>query len=130
MIMLECLDDYDLCDYINHGLTYLAHKLDEQNGNNNYAVSIFKLIGELRTDALDDHYEREQKVYYPIYDYVCKMYLDKYASADMSDEEIHELVQGLIERVLYDVPEEYHVDTEEFFRFANGYMTKMIAFAN
>jgi hypothetical protein len=49
------------------------------------------------------------------------MYLDKYGSADMSDSEIDALVDRMLEIVLFDVPEEYHIDTEEFHRFAQTY---------
>lgn len=121
LILLDCCEDYTLSDYLNHSLTYFAHKLDEKNGNNNYALQIMQLMEAQRYDGINDDYERPQEVYYPIYDYLTKMYLDKYGSADMSDSEIDALVDRMLEIVLFDVPEEYHIDTEEFHRFAQTY---------
>ena len=102
--MIECLDDYTLSDYINHSLSYFAHKLDVQNGDNNFAMTIFRLIEEQRTDYFDNRYEREQETYYPIYDYLCKMYLNRYAKGGESEDKINQLIQELIERDTYDVP--------------------------
>ena len=45
------------------------------------------------------------------------MYLDKYGSEGMTDAERSALADELVERVMYDVPEEYHIDTAEFCRF-------------
>ena len=119
-VILECTDDYTLADYINHSLTYLAHKLDEQTGYNNYAMNIFRLIDEQRADYMDDKYEREQSVYYPIYDYVCRLYLDKHGAPDMDEAERKALVDELVERVTYDVPADHPLDTEEFYRCAEA----------
>ena len=120
-VIVECAEDYSLGDYINHSLTYLAHKLDEQTGHNNYAMAIFRLIDAQRADYLDDSYEREQEVYYPIYDYVCALYLDRYGTADMDEAAREALAEKLVERITYDVPEDHPLDTEEFFRFARDY---------
>ena len=114
------LFDYALADYINHSLTYLAHKLDEQTGYNNYAMNIFRLIDEQRADYMDDKYEREQSVYYPIYDYVCRLYLGKHGAADMDEAGRKALVDELVERVTYDVPADHPLDTEEFYRCAEA----------
>ena len=121
LVMLDCMDNYSLSDYINHSLSYFAHKLDEQNGNTNYAMGILRLIEEQRSDWANDDYEREQAVYYPIYHYLTKMYLDKYAEPGMSAEELRAVVDGLLEIVMFDVPEDYHIDTEEFYRYAEEY---------
>ncbi len=121
LILVDCCDDYTLTDYINHSLSYFAHKLDLQNGNNNYATAIMKLIEEQRTDWSNNDYERPQEVYYPIYHYLTKMYLDKYASSGMSSGEIDALVAKMLDTVMFDVPEEYNIDTAEFYRYAHEY---------
>lgn len=121
-VLIECLDGkYVLSDYLNHSLSYFAHVLDQHNGHNNYAMTLFQLIEEQRTDYFDDRYERDQEVYYPIYHYLCRMYLDRYAPADRDEETINRLVAELLEKVTFDVPEGYHIDTDEFYRFASTY---------
>ena len=105
LILTECLEGYSLSDYLNHSLGYFAHMLDEQNGNNNYAMSILQLIGEQRADWANDEYERAQTEYYPIYDYITGMYVDKYAAPGMTEGELTALIDGLVERVMFDVPE-------------------------
>ncbi len=121
LILTGCLEGYSLSDYLNHRLSYFAHLLDEQNGNNNYAMSIMKLIEEQRTDYFDENYDRGSEFYYPIYDYLAKMYVDRYASPGMSDEELAALIDELVETVMFDVPEDYDIDTDEFYRFAEEY---------
>ena len=37
------------------------------------------------------------------------MYLDKYVTADMSYDEAKEVMDQMLDRLLFDVPEEYHV---------------------
>ncbi len=118
LVMLECLDGYTLSDYINHSLSYLAHKLDEQTGYNNYAMNVFRLIDAQRADYMDEDYEREQETYYPIYDYVCRLYLDRNGGAETDDAGREALVEELLEKVTYDVPEDHPLDTEEFYRYA------------
>ena len=121
LLLLECLDGVDAGDYLNHSIAWFAHAFDQQNGNNNYAMSLFRLIEAQYDDFHSDEICREQSVYHPIYDYVCRMYLDHYGSPDMTPEARHALVQELLDRLLYDVPEDFTVDTEEFFRFADAY---------
>ena len=121
LVLTDCLEGYELSDYINHSLTYFAHMLDEQNGNTNYAMAVMKLIEEQRSDWSNDDYEREQEFYYPIYDYLTKMYVDKYAEPEMSESELKEMVDRLVDTVMYDVPEDYNIDTAEFYRFAEEY---------
>ncbi len=119
-VMVECLEDYSLSDYINHSLSYFAHKLDEQNGDVNYAMSILRLMQEQRTDGMDDRYERDQTTYYPLYQYLCKMYLARYAPDGGTPEELARLTDALVESVTYDVPEEYHIDVDAFYRFTGA----------
>ena len=117
-VLLECLDDYTLSDYINHSLTYLAHKLDLQTGRTNYAMSIFRLIDAQRKDYMDDGYERDLSVYNPICDYVCQIYLDYHEAEGLDESEREALITELVEQLTYDVPEDYPVDTQELYRFA------------
>ena len=76
--MLECMDNYTLSDYVNHSMTYYAKQLDTYNQDDNYALTILSLMNEQYEDYHDDNRENPQSVYYPIYDYISKMYLDEY----------------------------------------------------
>ena len=79
------------------------------------------LIEAQYNDFHSSDIHRDQSVYYPIYDFLTGLYLDHYASEDLTAEEREALVNELVERVMYDVPEEYEIDVEEFFRFAETY---------
>ena len=119
LILTSCLDGYSLSDYMNHSLNYFLHMLDEQNGGN--SLELMRLIEAQREDGVNDDYEREQQTYYPIYDYITRMYLDKNASPGMSSDEIRQLVDSLLDIIMFDVPPEYNIDTAEFYRFAEEY---------
>ena len=120
-VMLDCMDNYSLADYPNHSYTYFLSKLDETNGDHNYATSIMQLMEAQRDDWNEERWDRPQETYYPLYDYICKMWVNGKATPGMDESEIDALVDELLERVMYDVPEEYHIDTEEFSRFAHEY---------
>lgn len=120
-VLVECTDEYGLDDYANHSITYFMKKLDEETGHNNYASSLLLLIEAQYNDYHNPDIHREQSVYYPIYDFLTGLYLDQYASEEMTEEEREALVNELVERVMFDVPEEYEIDVEEFFRFAETY---------
>ena len=120
-VMLECMDNYSLADYPNHSYSYFLSKLDETNGNHNYASSIMKLLEAQRDDWEETRWNRPRSTYYPLYDYICKMWLDKYALPDMDVSDLDELTASLLERVMYDVPEDYDIDTDEFYRYARTY---------
>lgn len=121
LLLLECLDGVDAGDYLNHSIAWFARAFDQQNGDNNYAMNLFRLIDAQYEDFHSDEICRDQSVYRPIYDYVCRMYLDRYGAPDMTAQARRALVQELLDRLLYDVPEEFEIDTEEFFRFADQY---------
>lgn len=74
-IMIECMDNYNLSDYVNHSMTYYAMKLDEYNQDDNYSTKILALMNAWYEDYHDDSVEADRNEYYPIYDYVSKMYL-------------------------------------------------------
>ena len=114
-IMVECLDNYSLADYVDHSLSYYAKKLDEHNGDNNYAVTMLNLIDTQYKDYHSDEIEIEQEEYYPIYDYVADMYYMKYITPGMSYGEAKQIADTLVDRVMFDVPEEYNIDTNRFY---------------
>lgn len=120
-IMLECMDNYKLSDYMNHSLSYFADKLDEHNKDNNYAAAILQLIETQFNDYHSSRIEIEQEEYYPIYDYISGMYFEKYINSNMSYEEAKGYTDILIDRITFDVPDEYEIDIERFYTQLDEY---------
>lgn len=120
-VMIECMDNYKIDDYENHSLSYYAKKLDEFNKDNNYATVILELIQAQYKDYHDNSIEVSQDQYYPIYDYVADMYYKKYLNSNMSYSEAVDLTDQLINRIMYDVPEDYNIDIDHFYEHLNNY---------
>ncbi len=120
-VIVDCMEGYyDISDYINHSQSYFAKKLDEYNGNTNYAYTIFKLIEEEYNDYHSDNIERDFSLYKPIYEYIARMYYGKYLTDDMTDDEKTVLADRLKDRILFDVPEEYAIDPEIFYEYLDA----------
>lgn len=120
-IMLDVMDNYKLDDYVQHSLSYFAKALDDFNGNENYATCILELIQMQYKDYHSDSLTLEQRSYYPIYDYLCDMYFNKYITEGMSLEEAREIYNRLIEKVTYQVPYEYNIDLNRFSKNFDDY---------
>lgn len=120
-VILECMDNYKISDYMNHSLGYFVKKLDEHNGDNNYAATILQLMEVQFNDYHSEKIEIEESEYYPIYDYISSMYFKKYITSDMSYDQCIALTDKLVERITFDVPEEYHIDKNRFYENANEY---------
>ncbi len=121
-VMIDCMDNYDYDDYMQHSLSYYLSKLDEFNGNINLAWGMIQLMEVQYNDYHDDTYELEQENYYLLYDYVADMYYRTHITDDMTYEEKTQVADDLIEKIMFDVPEEYHIDTEEFYRYLDEYV--------
>lgn len=124
-IMIECLDNYHLDDYINHSSSYYAKKLDEHNEDNNYAKTILNLIDIQYKDYHSDKIEIAQEEYYPIYDYISKMYYQKFITNNMSYQEATNIANELIEKVTFDVPKEYNIDKNRFYYCLDAYCNEI-----
>lgn len=136
-IMLDCMDNYDLSDYVNHSSGYFASKLDEFNNDDNYAAIILELmqmqyeeyhgIGHNTVDeeTNETYFSVDQEQYYPIYDYLSKMYFDKYIKEDMTYDEMQKVVDSLIEKISLKIPEEYNIDFNRFYDNLNTYCNKI-----
>ena len=120
-LILSCMDNYSLSDYVNHSMTYYAQQLDAYNHDDNYATTILSLMNEQYEDFHDDQREEPQSTYYPIYDYVTKMYLGKNLTPEMSQEEAKAVMDDFMEKLLFDVPEDYHIDTDHFYEYFEEY---------
>ena len=124
-IMIECMDNYSLEDYINHSLSYYAIKLDEFNNDENYATIILDLIETQYKDYHSKSMYVEQSEYYPIYDYISNMYYKKYITKDMTYQESLDICEELIQKITYDVPEDYNINTERFYQTLDNYCEKL-----
>ena len=128
-IMIECMDNYSLDDYVNHSLGYYAKQLDEYNQDDNYATTILTLMDEQYYDYYDEKTSENPEKYYPIYDYISNMYLGKHLNAGMSLEEARGIMDEMLEKLLFDVPEEYHIDRDHFYEYLKKYYTERFSAA-
>ena len=124
-ILIECMDNYSLDDYVNHSLTYYAKKLDEYNDDDNYALTIFSLMNAQYEDYHNDSIEAPQSEYYPIYDYVSKIYFKKYINSNMTYDEAKQVYDGFLDKLLFDVPKEYNVDENHIYNYFNNYCSQI-----
>lgn len=113
-VMLDSMNNYDLEDYIKHSLSYFAKKLDEFNNDQNYATTILELIQLQYKDFHSDSIALEQSAYYPIYDYISNMYFKTHITKEMTSDEAMTVYNQLVDKVTYDVPEEYNIDINRF----------------
>lgn len=114
-IMLECMDNYELADYINHGDTYFYRKLDETAGYRNYAKVLWQLITLQRSDWENDRIDIDEAEYYPIYDFLCALYYDRYLQPDMTAEEARQVADDLVYKAFFDAPEGYKINEQRFY---------------
>lgn len=115
------MDNYSLSDYVNHSLSYYAKKLDEFNGDDNYATVILELIQFQYDDYHSSSINVEQKGYYPIYDYIALMYYRKYINSGMSYREAVGVTDELLDKILFDGADDYNIDVEHFYDYLNEY---------
>lgn len=121
-IMLECMDNYTLDDYINHSDLYFLHKLDEYIGYTNYADVIWRLITLQRYDGQSDRIDIPAEAYDPIYDYICKMYYDKNITSDMDDAQRKAVADELADKAFFDVSEQYKINPDYFYTYLDSYV--------
>ena len=119
--MLECMDNYKIEDYVSHSLSYYANKLDEFNQDDNYATVILELIQAQYKDYHNDLIVVPQEQYYPIYDYVANMYYQKNLNSSMSYLDAVNVTDQLINKIMFDVPEDYNIDIDHFYEHLNAY---------
>jgi len=124
-IMIECMDNYDLSEYMSRGDTYFLSKLDEYNGDVNYAYTMWKLINLQRADSVGEglQIEREESRY--IYDYLAKMYFGKYITVETTDEEALQVLEDLKYKTFYDAPEYFEGYDEMYDEYFETYMNEL-----
>lgn len=104
-IMIECMDNYKMDDYINEDISYFINKLNETNGDKE-AIRMLNLMQLNRDDVTNSAIYFEQDQFYDLYDYVARMYYRKHINSNMSSEEIKAVKDELVTRIITDVPEE------------------------
>ena len=123
-VMVDSMDNYTYQDYVEHNITYFENELNIQNGNDK-AVEMMALINLQYKDYHNDDISVEQSVFYPLYDYISTMYYAKNLNPNMSYEEAIQVRDTLIDRITYDVPEEYNIDTNHFNEFFETYCNQI-----
>ena len=121
-IMLECMDNYEISDYVRHGNTWFYSKLDEVSGHTNYARVIWKLITLQRSDWEKDDIDIDQAEYYPIYDFLCELYYSKYITEDMTEDEARAVADELVDKAFFDAPDNYKTDPDRFYENLNVFL--------
>ena len=136
-VMLECMDNYDLTDYVNHSVSYFADKLDEYNNDDNYATVILELMrvqyneyhgvnhNEVDGETEETYIVVDKEQYYPIYDYLAKMYYDKYITDDMTYDEMQKVADSLVEKVSLNTSEKYNIDYNRFYDDLSVYFNNL-----
>ncbi len=119
-IMVENMDNYQISDYMNHSLGYFVQKLNEENQNEE-ALSVLNLIQLQYDDFHNDDLKISQDQFYPIYEYISDMYYKNRINSNMTYDEAKLVTDELLEKILFDVPEEYEIDTQYFYDYLNDY---------
>lgn len=122
--MVDSMDNYTYQDFVEHNITYFENELNIQN-NDNKAVEILGLIDLQYKDYHNDDISVDQETFYPIYDYVSKMFYSKRITSNMSYEEASRIKDELIGRITYDVPEEYNLDVNHFNEYFESYCEQL-----
>lgn len=120
-IMVDCLDNYSLEDYVQHSLSYYAKKLDEYNNDENRATVILELIQIQYQDYHGFPVKINHESYDAILDYISEMYYKKYINNTMTYEEAKMASDKLLKEIMYDVPEDYNINTKHFEEYFNNY---------
>ena len=76
-------------------------------------------------DYHNDSIEAPQSEYYPIYDYVSKIYFKKYINSNMTYDEAKQVYDGFLDKLLFDVPKEYNVDENHIYNYFNNYCSQI-----
>lgn len=114
-VILSCMDNYSLNDYINKNTSYFAKKLGEYNNDGNYAKSILELIAFQYKDFHSSSIKTTKDAYYPIYDYICKMYFNKNIKEGMSYDEAYGVYEEMMRIITFDVSDDYNLDVDRFY---------------
>ena len=123
-LMVDSMNNYTYQDYVEHNLTYFEQKLNEHNGNNE-AVRMLGLLELQYDDYHDKNMTIDEATFHELYDYIARMYYAKHLNPNMLPEEAEYVRDQFIDRLTYDVPEEYNVDLDHLYEFFNEYCAEI-----
>ena len=124
-LLVDNMDNYEISDYMNHSMSYFCHKLDEFHGDHNYGAVLLKLVETQYEDFHDPYMEIDKEEYYPIYEYLSDFYYKNRINENTTYEEAQGYTAELLNKVLYDVPSEYNIDTAYFYTYLDEYCKKI-----
>ncbi len=110
-LMVTEMDNYTYQDFVEHNLTYFEQKLNEYNGNTD-AVEMIGLLELQYQDYHNKDYEINETLFHKLYDYIADMYYQNHLHPDMTENEMLKVRDDFIDRLTYDVPEEYHISID------------------
>ena len=119
-IMVDEMDNYTYQDFIEHNLTYFEQKLNEYN-NTDEAVEMIGLLELQYKDYHRNDFEIDESEFHKLYDYIANMYYRNHLNPDMTREEALKVRDEFIEKLTYDVPEEYNVSIEHLQEYFETY---------
>lgn len=124
-LMVTEMDNYTYQDFVEHNLTYFEQKLNEYNGDED-AVEVIGLIELQYQDYHDKEYEIKESTFHKVYDYIAKMYYGNHLKSDMTEEERLKVRDEFIDKLTYDVPEEYQVNIPYLNEYFDHYCTELV----
>lgn len=107
-VLIEC-SDFNICDSISSNVYNFQKHLDSSFKNELDASIVEELIELQWIEYSDDLIELNDSDYEDLYEYVAKIYLKKYAHANMTYDEIRELEGTLEAKLLLGVSHEEYV---------------------
>ena len=119
-LMVNEMDNYTYQDFVEHNLTYFEQQLNEYNGNND-AVEIIGLIELQYNDYHNKDFEIDEAQFHKVYDYIANMYYGNHLNPNMSAEEAIKVRDTFIDKLTFDVPEEYKVSIEHLNEYFETY---------
>lgn len=123
-LMVDSMDNYTYQDYVEHSLTYFENELNKQNGNDK-AVEIVGLINLQYKDYHDNKVLVDEEMFHEVYDYIADMYYSKNINSSMSYEEASKVKDTFIDRLTFDVPEEYNISVNHINEHFNDYCNQL-----
>lgn len=123
-LMVDSMDNYTYQDYVEHNLTYFEQQLNEYNGNNE-AVRMIGLLELQYDDYHDKNMTIDESTFHELYDYIARMYYGNHLHPNMLPGEAQYVRDQFIDRLTYDVPEEYNVDLDHLNQFFEEYCAEI-----
>ena len=124
VLLLQSTDAITATDYMNHSQSWLYRRLDEFTGHVNYAETIFRLIQAQYDDYHSDRIDYPPETFYPLYDYLSELYLNAHLAPGSSAEEASAVMDAMLERLLFDVPEGYAIPADYFYQYLESYLAR------